>query len=355
MPAKSRAVFAACGCGPERTVSAALAHVLLMVGVKRGLDPDEFCAATSIQIADLADRDRQVPYAWFVALVRVLAARAPRASLATEVAQFAALEQFGYLGQALKHASTPLASLALLMKYSRLIDSASQGRGLALELHGGALHVVVPDVSTEEPEWAEALLVGMVAVVRAVCPREIKPLEVRFARRTATLPCQLDAFFDAPVSFAHTDNRLLLDAALLELPTRCADPDSCLQFCAQVDKLLQQLDEPFVTLVHRAIATQLVRGDLSQQGVGRCLALSTRSLQRKLNQHGLKYTTLVHETRTSVAARLLLDPARSIGEIASAVGYQDLSSFARMFRRGTGLSPRTFRRKQRAVEGFRAG
>src|SRR5690348_1809892 len=44
------------------------------------------------------------------------------------------------------------------------------------------------------------------------------------------------------------------------------------------------------------------------------------------------------------AARLLADPARSITGVAFDVGFQDLSSFVRTFRRAAGVSPRAFRR-----------
>ena len=43
------------------------------------------------------------------------------------------------------------------------------------------------------------------------------------------------------------------------------------------------------------------------------------------------------------AARLLLDDARPITEIAFAVGFNDLSNFVRTFHRAAGVSPRAFR------------
>jgi AraC family transcriptional regulator len=46
-------------------------------------------------------------------------------------------------------------------------------------------------------------------------------------------------------------------------------------------------------------------------------------------------------------ARLLADPARSITDIAYAVGFGDLSNFVRSFHRAAGVSPRAFRRAAR--------
>ena len=44
------------------------------------------------------------------------------------------------------------------------------------------------------------------------------------------------------------------------------------------------------------------------------------------------------------AARLLVDPARSVTDVAFDVGFADLSNFVRTFRRAAGVSPRTFRK-----------
>ncbi len=48
--------------------------------------------------------------------------------------------------------------------------------------------------------------------------------------------------------------------------------------------------------------------------------------------------------RLRQAARLLVDPARSITDIAYDVGFADVSNFVRTFRRAAGVSPRQFRR-----------
>jgi AraC family transcriptional regulator len=47
------------------------------------------------------------------------------------------------------------------------------------------------------------------------------------------------------------------------------------------------------------------------------------------------------------AARLLLQPERSIAEIAYEVGFGDLSNFIRTFRRASGSAPRQFREQRR--------
>jgi AraC-like DNA-binding protein len=52
------------------------------------------------------------------------------------------------------------------------------------------------------------------------------------------------------------------------------------------------------------------------------------------------------------AARLLVDPARRVTEIAFEVGFGDLSNFVRTFHRAAGASPGVFRRASRGERGI---
>lgn len=72
--------------------------------------------------------------------------------------------------------------------------------------------------------------------------------------------------------------------------------------------------------------------------------LSIRTLQRRLADYGLDYSSLIDRVRFDHAQNLLRDPGRSLIDIAYDLGYTDASSFTRAFRRWTGTTPTTFRR-----------
>jgi AraC-like DNA-binding protein len=72
---------------------------------------------------------------------------------------------------------------------------------------------------------------------------------------------------------------------------------------------------------------------------------SVRTLQRRLGQYGLNYSSLVQQARFEVAAEMLSDPSQKILDVAQAVGYSDPSHFARSFRNIAGVSPGEYRRQ----------
>jgi AraC-like DNA-binding protein len=77
--------------------------------------------------------------------------------------------------------------------------------------------------------------------------------------------------------------------------------------------------------------------------VARSLGISVRSLRRRLDEEGVSYTTLLNESRATLAKRMLDDSRRSIYETAYAMGFSDPSAFHRAFKRWTGMTPSQYR------------
>lgn len=81
-----------------------------------------------------------------------------------------------------------------------------------------------------------------------------------------------------------------------------------------------------------------------QQIAGR-LALSPRTLQRRLREAELSFNQLMDETRQQLVLHYLRDPALELAQIAFLVGFSEAGSLARACRRWTGQSPGEYRRQ----------
>lgn len=78
--------------------------------------------------------------------------------------------------------------------------------------------------------------------------------------------------------------------------------------------------------------------------VASALAMSSRSLRRKLEQEGSSFRTLVDEERRQTAIQMLSGSDMKLDELAIHLGYTDTTSFTRAFRRWLGVSPGEYRR-----------
>ncbi len=95
------------------------------------------------------------------------------------------------------------------------------------------------------------------------------------------------------------------------------------------------------------LAVSLTRGTGEMPSLASLAAeagMSDRTLQRRLQDRGVRFRDLVEEARRQVAIELLTASATPIAEIAWRLGYSDTTSFAHAFRRWTGVSPGAARR-----------
>ena len=98
-----------------------------------------------------------------------------------------------------------------------------------------------------------------------------------------------------------------------------------------------------IEAICRLIDALFPRGDPAIAEVAQLLGLSSRTLQRWLNEAGVSYSALIDRCRCQAACAYLEHTQRPIQEIAAALGYRDASSFSQVFRRWTGNAPRAYR------------
>ena len=80
--------------------------------------------------------------------------------------------------------------------------------------------------------------------------------------------------------------------------------------------------------------------------LAKLIALSPRTLQRRLEKYGLDFKKLVDDTRHQFALEYLSDRENTLTQIAFLLGYSEVSAFNRAFKRWTGFTPSDSRRKQ---------
>ena len=79
--------------------------------------------------------------------------------------------------------------------------------------------------------------------------------------------------------------------------------------------------------------------------VASAVAMSPRSLRRKLEQEGTSFRTLVEDERRETATQMLSGSDMKLDELAIHLGYADTASFNRAFRRWMAMSPGEYRQR----------
>jgi AraC-like DNA-binding protein len=164
---------------------------------------------------------------------------------------------------------------------------------------------------------------------------------VKLTRAEPGCSSRLQAFFACPIEFGATENCVIFRAADLDAQLPTANP-VLLRVNEQVlTDYLAHLERSEVTVqVQAKLIRLLPSGDVDESHIARALNLSLRSLQRKLEARGVTFRKLLDGTRQQLAEQYLKDSTLSVSEIAYLLGFAEVSSFSRAFRRWTGHAPR---------------
>lgn len=210
--------------------------------------------------------------------------------------------------------------------------------------------------ATAELRWApaetgaladETAIAALVTFLRRQIPNPPPPSQVGFLHpATPQQASACEAFFACPVEFSATHTYIRFPVSYLQVPMPHHDPGLSALLDRQAQALLDALPDPnaFDRAVQQLLLRRLPEGQINITEIARALHLSTRSLQRRLEDSGLSWQLLLDRTREQLARQYLQDRHLSLAEIALLLGYSEQSAFTRAFKRWTGSTPLHFRK-----------
>jgi AraC-like DNA-binding protein len=158
----------------------------------------------------------------------------------------------------------------------------------------------------------------------------------------------LEPFYKAPLLYDQPRTELRFDPDILDLPIM-PDEDRLRRYLASVPSVLlvRYRDESSFSDRVRGVLRRNMTRSLSLEDVAAMLAVSPQTLRRRLQEessHG--FQELKDHVRRDVAQHLLEKSRLPLEEIALSLGFSELSTFHRAFRRWTGLAPGEYRQSK---------
>ncbi|MFZ6659101.1 AraC family transcriptional regulator ligand-binding domain-containing protein [Undibacterium sp. TJN19] len=152
-------------------------------------------------------------------------------------------------------------------------------------------------------------------------------------------------YFGCRVRFGAEQDRLIFQRNDLDRPFVTYNAELLDILIPELDRRLEQQTR-HATLAEQirwVLRRRLTAGRLDIRAVATELAMSSRSLQRRLTDEGLTFQSLLSDTRHQLALEYLTDPELEIIEVAYMLGYEDQNSFFRAFRQWEELTPTAWR------------
>lgn len=201
----------------------------------------------------------------------------------------------------------------------------------------------------EEPEVLTDLCFAWVlCIARHGTGTGISPLRLELVRPPAHAKI-LERHFGCPVVFGAARNVIIFRTSDAALPFVTRNAELLAMLAPQFDEELMQHkgEETFPERVRAAIQRKLAGQRPRMQDIARELHISSRTLQRRLQNAGYSFQQVLEEARHQLARHYLNSSLLELNETAYLLGYEDANSFVRAFRTWEGVPPAHWRGAQR--------
>jgi len=200
-----------------------------------------------------------------------------------------------------------------------------------------------------EPEVLTDLCFAWVlSVARHGTGTRMSPLRLELVRPRAYAKA-IERHFGCSVVFGASRNAIVFRASDATLPFVTRNAELLAMLTPQFDEELKQHkgQETFPERVRGAIQRKLAGRRPKMVDVARELHISSRTLQRRLQDAGYSFQQVLEEARHQLACHYLNSSLLELNETAYLLGYEDSNSFVRAFRTWEGVPPARWRGTQR--------
>ncbi len=227
-----------------------------------------------------------------------------------------------------------------LVRYQRLLSTAAE---MDLMEDGDGFHLQI-DPSPGIDYGDDAAFTAIIQMCRDLTHPDFKAVSIHMMRPEPNCAVDLARFFQCPVEYnASLDKITFTPDSVDEQLTRHnpalaqASEEVAREYLANMDK------KDVVARARVAIIDHLPDGEPSRREVASELAMSERTLARRLSDRDYTFSALVDEVRGQLAKEYLRQSRFSVTDVAFLLGFSDQSNFARAFKRWTDESPTEFR------------
>jgi AraC-like DNA-binding protein len=201
----------------------------------------------------------------------------------------------------------------------------------------------------EPPVLIECCFAWVLSVARHGTGTRLSPLRVEFVQPRPHVKA-IERHFGCRVVCGAPRNAIVFRAADAQRLFVTRNAELLGMLAPQFEEELKQEngDENFVERVRIAIQQKLTGRRPTIEDIADTLHISSRTLQRHLQDAGSSFQRVLEEARHQLARHYLNNSVLELNEAAYLLGYEDSNSFVRAFRTWEGVPPARWREEQRA-------
>lgn len=201
----------------------------------------------------------------------------------------------------------------------------------------------------EPPVLNECCFAWVLSIARQGTGTRLSPLRVEFVQPREHVKV-IERHFGCPVVCGAARNAIVFRVADAQRSFVTRNAELLGMLAPQFEEELKREsgDENFLERIRVAIQQKLTGQRPTIEDIADALHISSRTLQRRLQDEGSSFQRVLEEARHQLARHYLTNSVLELNEAAYLLGYNDANSFVRAFRTWEGVPPARWREQQRA-------
>ncbi len=311
-----------------------------------GLDPAEMLTQAGLPADILEQPDGLISYRRFLLLLEQCVARTGDPLFGLKLGLRQGVGVFGAILYLLNNASTVGEALTELRQFFHLHMGAAQVELTRMDRHVQLSYRVLDPAQRGVRQGAELAIGVGVQLMKTLMGKNWGPRPVLFTHAAGSDHAGYVALLGVTPHFNAESNALLLKQDDLLLPLSEADPALHTLIRDHLISMESLTDLEVADYVSRLLRDFLPQGRVKVEQVAQCMAMSRRTLQRRLCDSGTSFQQVLDRTRQTMAMMYLRDSRLQITQLSELLGYAELGAFTRAFTRWFGVPPSVWRASQ---------
>ncbi|MFE6906396.1 AraC family transcriptional regulator [Streptomyces erythrochromogenes] len=332
------------------TTSSALTRLNVTAARLLGIPPTGYAHLLGMAPEHLNDDLYRPPALTSIRIAELATVHAPWTEVAVLLARQSDVGSLGVWDYLITSAPTPLEGIRDAAAYlATVVDTSTDDLRITEDGSRVTLsHLNRGDLAHEAACAVRACALGVyLRRLREAAQRPLVPLHVALA---TDAPRRYDALIELygtrAIEFGAPVSSITFRSADLTAPTPHAQPGLSAVLRRHADQSLAAAVplRDWLDLFRSALVSVQDEGGPALSTVARRMAVSPRTLQRRLDEHGTTWSAEVEAVRRDHVARLLHTTALSVDAVAARSGYADARALRRAVRRWYGTTPAALRR-----------
>jgi AraC-like DNA-binding protein len=309
-----------------------------------GMDIDQFLQSIGVDPESVKSADDHIPVETYLYIQEEAAKRTGDECFGLHMGEFAEAGSWSILGYMMMNCENLGQAFEKAGRYSRIIGNLIEAAAVFQFNKVKFIFFTPPHAPLMTRHCYESTLSSSVRMLRTLSGKEIHPVQVGFSYPEPQDRAEYDRVFQCPVLFDQKDTFMVLETKIAKIPVLLSNPALLEHFELYAQEFIAKLEhtDEYTRAVTRIILANLDDMDLSIRKISKEMALSVRTLQKRLEDEGVVFSELLRMIREKLAKQYLTENY-TVEQITYMLGFSEPSVFRKAFKKWAGMTPREYR------------